>query len=100
MDDHHDSAGQIITVLGMNSSEFEAQLKGCGAEVSATLAENRALIGQLSQELRTTSYLPPLLDEMGLPAAVRAYTKGLAERSGLKVEVEITEGFDRLETDK
>jgi two-component system NarL family sensor kinase len=56
-----------------------------------------SLLDQSISETRTISHLlhPPLLDEMGLPAAVRWYAEGFAHRSGIKVEVEIAEGMSR-----
>ncbi len=49
-------------------------------------------------EVRTISHLlhPPLLDEMGLNAAVRWYARGFAERSGIPTAVEMDEEFGRL----
>lgn len=98
----HDSAGQIIAAIAMNASEIEARLGDAGANISPLLAESRGLISQLSQEIRTTSYLlhPPMLDEMGLPSALRVYANGLAERSGLKIDLEIGDGFSRLAAEK
>jgi signal transduction histidine kinase len=50
-----------------------------------------SLIEEGQREIRTLAYLlhPPLLDEMGLPAALRWYAKGLARRSGLAIAVEV-----------
>ena len=47
------------------------------------------------------SYLlhPPLLDETGLRSAVSWYAEGFAERSGIRVTVEIPEHFGRLTSD-
>jgi signal transduction histidine kinase len=44
------------------------------------------------------SYLlhPPLLDEMGLLTAISWYAEGFAERSGIRVDLEIPETFARL----
>ena len=44
------------------------------------------------------SYLlhPPLLDEVGLAAALRLYTEGLSERGVLKVAVELEDEFPRM----
>jgi signal transduction histidine kinase len=44
------------------------------------------------------SYLlhPPLLDEAGLPSALRWYTEGFAARSGIEVDLQVSTGFDRL----
>ena len=60
--------------------------------------DSQDLVQQLSKEIRTTSYLlhPPLLDENGLSEAIRWYTLGLTERSGLSIDVEIGDDFGRL----
>jgi signal transduction histidine kinase len=45
--------------------------------------ENSRLVEQASSEIRTLSYLlhPPMLDELGLSAALKSYAEGFAERS-------------------
>jgi two-component system, NarL family, sensor kinase len=42
---------------------------------------------------------PPLLDEIGLSSALRLFLEGFAERSKIKVDLEIPEGFGRLSAD-
>src|SRR5437763_147727 len=56
------------------------------------------LVQELSKEIRTMSYLlhPPLLDESGLREAIHWYMRGLMERSGLHIELNISEDFGRL----
>jgi two-component system NarL family sensor kinase len=53
---------------------------------------------QLQQEIRTTSYLlhPPLLDDIGLASALSWYVGGLAERTSLRISLDIAEDFGRL----
>ena len=98
--DLHDSAGQILTALGMNLASI-TQRVGRNADLGKVAEECRELVHQLSKEIRTLSYLlhPPLLDENGLSDAIRWYTQGLAERSGLKFELDIPEDFGRLTDD-
>jgi len=62
------------------------------------LNDTQQFVQQLSQEIRTMSYLlhPPLLDESGLPVALRWYAQGLAERSGVRIEVNIPEDLGRF----
>ncbi len=78
----HDSAGQLVTVLGMNLTSIK-QHAGRNSKVGKAIEESRELVHQLSKEIRTMSYLlhPPLLDENGLPGAIQWYIQGLAERS-------------------
>jgi two-component system NarL family sensor kinase len=55
-------------------------------------------VHELSQEIRTVSYLlhPPLLDENGLSEAIAWYVEGLRERTGLQITHNISENFGRL----
>ena len=70
-------------------------------EIAESAEQARELVHQLTSEIRTTSYLlhPPLLDEEGLQAAISMYVRGLAERSGLDITFDISEGFGRLPRD-
>jgi signal transduction histidine kinase len=56
---------------------------------------------QAATELRTLSYLlhPPLLDEVGLVAALAWYVEGFARRSGLAIGLEAPDDLERLPTD-
>jgi len=98
--DLHDSAGQIITALGMSLASITRRA-GSNAEISKTAEEGHEMVRQLSKEIRTLSYLlhPPLLDETGLSDAIQWYMQGLAERSGLKIELDIPKNFGRLPED-
>ena len=93
----HDSAGQIVTALGLNLASITHHL-GQDPLIGKAVEESRELIQQLSKEIRTMSYLlhPPLLDENGLLEAIRWYMQGLTERSGLNIELTISENFGRL----
>ena len=92
----HDSAGQTLAALGMSLAELNEQANGNPA-LAKCVEHAEGLVQHLTQELRTTSYLlhPPLLDEAGLPSALRWYVQGLAERSGLAVELKIPDPFER-----
>src|SRR5947209_15033910 len=63
--------------------------------------ESLELISELTKEVRTSSHLlhPPLLDEIGLSSALRLYLEGFAERSKIKVDLEIPGDFGRLSAD-
>jgi PAS domain S-box-containing protein len=94
----HDSAGQHLAALGMSLARIEDDAKRDPARLSKSIKNAQDLIQDLTQEIRTTSYLlhPPLLDESGLSSALRWYIDGLAERSGLSIELNISENLERL----
>jgi len=97
----HDSAGQILTALGLNLAQVARVARQNAPKLIEGLNETQQFVNQLSKEIRTMSYLlhPPLLDESGLPVALRWYAEGLAERSGLKINVNIPENLGRFGRD-
>jgi PAS domain S-box-containing protein len=96
----HDSAGQLITSLGMSLAGISRHAKQ-NPLLAEALEDTQNLVLQLNKEIRTTSYLlhPPLLDETGLSQAIIWYMQGLMERSGLEIELDIAEDFGRLPGD-
>jgi len=97
----HDSAGQNLAALGMSLARIEDDAKRDPARLSESIKGAQDLIQDLIQEVRTTSYLlhPPMLDENGLSSALRWYIDGLAERSSLSVELNISDNLERLAPD-
>jgi PAS domain S-box-containing protein len=97
----HDSAGQTLTVLSMSLMQLVQKAAEHGPELAAEAEQIEEFVQQLQQEIRTTSYLlhPPLLDESGLYSALNWYVQGLVERSTLDIELDIPEGFGRLQRD-
>ncbi len=94
----HDSTAQAMAALEIELSRLQRQLGANEAAPPNNLTQCVRLAKQCSQEIRTMSYLlhPPLLDEMGLVSAVRWFLDGFAQRSGIEVKFEASEGFDRL----
>src|SRR3984893_472299 len=94
----HDSAGQHLAALGMGLARIEDDAKRDPARLSKSIKNAQDLIQDLTREIRTTSYLlhPPMLDESGLSSALRWYIDGLAERSGLSIELNIPDNLERL----
>jgi len=97
----HDSAGQLLAALGLNMQAMLMETQSLTPDLIRNAEENYALTQQLSQSIRTMSYLlhPPLLDEVGLPAALDWYVRGLKERSGLDISLSLPEDFGRLPAD-
>jgi signal transduction histidine kinase len=96
--DLHDSAGQNLAALGMTLAGLENYAKHDPERLSKSIKDAQDLIQDLTQEIRTTSYLlhPPTLDESGLSSAIRWYIDGLAERSGLSIELNIPDNLERF----
>jgi len=94
----HDSAGQILAALGMNLATVVRNAKLNAPELARLVEESEQMVRELSQEIRTTSYLlhPPLLDECGLSESLLWFIRGLKERSGLEVTLAIPDDFGRL----
>jgi PAS domain S-box-containing protein len=93
----HDSAGQVIAALSMNLGKMLTELKKRNPKLVKLAEETRAYADDLGRDIRTTSYLlhPPLLDEIGLRAALEFYVQGLKERSDLAVNLDIHRDFQR-----
>jgi PAS domain S-box-containing protein len=94
----HDSAGQTLTALGMSLAHVAQLAEQKAPQLLGDLNDTQQFVQQLSQEIRTMSYLlhPPLLDESGLPVALRWYAQGLAERSGMNISVNIPDDLGRF----
>jgi PAS domain S-box-containing protein len=97
----HDSVGQLLAAIGMNIGIVQAQAHKLDAMAARAVSDNAMLVEQVSREIRTISHLlhPPLLDMAGLASALRWYVDGFAERSHIKVDIEIPADFARLPAD-
>jgi len=89
----HDSIGQYLAAVKMNLA-----VAGEAAPGNPALAEAVDLVDKASGETRTISYLlhPPLLDEAGLPSAVKWYVEGFARRSGVRIQMDFAKDLGRL----
>ena len=89
----HDSAGQIVAALSMYLTEISSKIGDSNLELGELVKNAMNLTKDLDQEIRTTSYLlhPPMLDEIGLKAALDWYVEGLEQRAGIKAELSMAE---------
>jgi signal transduction histidine kinase len=96
----HDSTSQILTAIQLNLSLATAARK-LDPAVRDRLDEAIDLTNQVIGEIRALSHLlhPPLLDEAGLGLALQNFVEGFEERSGICVQLDVAEEFDRLEQD-
>ena len=97
----HETAAQSLAGLAINLTMVKDSAADLSPRASACLSESLELAEQCSREIRTLSYLlhPPLVDEAGLAPALRWYTAGFAQRSGIEVHVEVSPEFGRLPSD-
>lgn len=94
----HDSVGQLLVALGLNIARLDKESHRLSPESAKLIRDNAAMVDEINNEIRTISHLlhPPLLDEVGLPSALRWYIDGFAERSKIQTVLEIPQKFDRL----
>ncbi len=94
----HDTTAQELAALTMNLSLLQRVDPNQREKIQRTVAESLALAERAAQEIRTLSYLlhPPVLDEMGLPVAIREFAAGFARRSGIEVDVQAVSEVGRL----
>jgi signal transduction histidine kinase len=97
----HDSMGQLLTAVSIDLSLVQRETSSLSIKAAKAASEAADLVQQIIREIRTISHLlhPPLLDEAGLASAIRCFLEGYAERSSIKVDLEILPDFGRLSTD-
>jgi two-component system NarL family sensor kinase len=67
-------------------------------EAAQALSQADQFLREAIKEVRIVSHLlhPPLLDETGLPSAIRGYLEGFSQRGDIQTEVLISKDFGRL----
>jgi len=93
----HDSIGQQLAALKITLDSHLSYL-AIDSMQAKVLSDSVALVEQCERETRTIAYLlhPPLLDQMGLPSALRWYVDGFATRSGIDTRLDVSPEFTRL----
>ena len=86
----HDGVGQNLTALKHRLAAMAQQLPDADP-LRHELDGAIALCGDTLEDTRQLSRLlrPPILDDLGLEAAVRALARGLAQASGLEITVDV-----------
>jgi PAS domain S-box-containing protein len=94
----HDSLAQSVLAVNLNLAQAAQSADHFSEKTRHALDEARRLLQEMSQEIRTLSYLlhPPLLDELGLVSAIKEYAEGFSQRSGIHVQLDLPAGFGRL----
>jgi PAS domain S-box-containing protein len=97
----HDGVGQLLAAISMNVSPIVRERSKLSEATAQAAGEISSLAARASAEIRTVSYLlhPPMLDEIGLHTALKWYIAGFAERSKIKVAMDLASELPRLSHD-
>jgi PAS domain S-box-containing protein len=97
----HHSAGQYLVALQMKLDGLQRSSIATSGRTNPVVDECRELIKRCCREIRATSHLlyPPLLDDLGLEAAVHLHVDRFMERTKVKVELDIEPNLGRLDRD-
>lgn len=97
----HDGMGQGLALFVVSLAIIRKKAQQLDPALANEIAEQSALAKELSEELRTISYLlhPPLLEEMGLVPAIRCYIEGLRKRTKIRFQTDLPAHFERLPAD-
>lgn len=87
----HDGVGQNLTALKLRLHELQAALEPRQDALRDSLDEALALCGDTLEDTRELSRLlrPPILDDLGLEAALRWLARSHDGRGGARVELEL-----------
>lgn len=87
----HDTVGQYLAAVKMSLDGLEDHSEE--PAIRKEIAHCVPLVDRAIREVRTLSYLlyPPMLEETGLPSAIRWHLDGLSQRSGLRTTCEIAD---------
>lgn len=98
--DLHDVTGQEVAFALMTLGSVSNRT-GNVQSIRRQLHECSEILRKVESEIRTLSYVlhPPLLDDLGLVAALEWYVQGLEKRLGLRVHLEIRDELPRLARD-
>lgn len=92
----HDSIGQLLTAMTMNHATIAADSQ-LAPQATEALTNNEKIVEEVLRSIRTISHLlhPPLMDEAGVPSALRWYVDEFSNRSGIVVTLECDTAIGR-----
>ncbi len=92
----HDSVGQYLVLAKMTVEEL--RMPSIPKKEAKALSQVSEILDRCMAEARTISHLlhPPLLDEVGLTSAAHWYVEGFSKRSGIQVNLDVSEDLKRL----
>ncbi|HBG05733.1 MAG: hypothetical protein A2075_06090 [Geobacteraceae bacterium GWC2_58_44] len=92
----HDGIGQSLTALQLDLSWMERRFAPEQLELAARLQEMHAGLDQLIEQVQhiTAELRPPLLDNLGLAAAIEWQAGEFGRRSGIDCHLMLNEGIE------
>lgn len=87
--DLHDETAQIIISLGASFNILEKEIKANnGDNALKVISENRKLLKDIAARMKALAHnlRPPMLDILGLPAALREYFSQCTKSNPVKIE--------------
>jgi signal transduction histidine kinase len=86
----HEEIGQVLSAFIMSLDVTQQSLEGSTPEATRHLTYMRRVAEEALEDIRTIvrELRPTLLDELGLPSAVRAHARRVLEPAGAVVEIE------------
>jgi signal transduction histidine kinase len=86
----HDEVGQVLTAIKMELSVAQRTIQAAGVP-DRPLQSAQAITDSALHTVRDLSRLlhPAMLDDLGLAAAVRAYTQRFSERHSIRVDLSV-----------
>jgi signal transduction histidine kinase len=98
----HETTAQDLAGLKMHLARLNRTAGDLSESDRGALTDSILLAEQAMTQIRTLSYLlhPPFLDETGLLSALRWFTTGFAERSGIQLEVDLPDQLARMPLDR
>jgi PAS domain S-box-containing protein len=94
----HDEIGQVLTAANVavallrKHATADEYLRRKADEAQQLIEESMGMINRFARELR-----PTMLDHLGPLAAIQNYVKTFMERTGIRIDLEGTAEFDRLD---
>jgi PAS domain S-box-containing protein len=94
----HDSVGQLLAAISMNTETIKAESEKLSPAAAEALSHNSRIVDEILGQIRTISHLlhPPLLDEAGLASALDWYVNGFSQRSNIDVSLDMPSDLGRL----
>lgn len=97
----HDELGQILTAIKMDLSWIRNKVSGRNREISERSEDAIRIVEDAIRGIRhiSSDLRPPVLDNLGLAAALQSHLDDFAKRTKIRIWMELPEEFPELSPD-